>query len=94
MIKLVEIFTNGTHNGQGLTRYFLREIFVNPVNISYFIEDNNMKRKLVDGLVDLDIDTRQTFTKLSLRTGKEITIVGPPSTISERLGGSSNLLKG
>ena len=94
MIKLVEIYTNGTQNGQGLTRYFLREIFINPVNVSFFIEDNNMKRKLVDGLVDLDIDSRQTFTKLSLRTGKEVTIVGPPSTISEKLKKDNNLLKG
>lgn len=101
MIKLVEIVADESvswrsgEQSDGKVKYFLREIFVNPENVIYFVEDEIMKRKLTSGLLNLNIDSRQGFTKLSLRMGKDITIVGPPSTISEKLRtNKGNLLKG
>lgn len=101
MIKLVEIIADesvscrfgGQSNGK--IRYFLREIFVNPEDVTYFVEDEIMKRKLTSGLLNLDIDSRQGFTKLSLRVGKDIIIVGPPSAVLEKLRvNKNNILKG
>ena len=101
MIKLVEIIADESvpcHSGgqsDGKVKYFLREIFVNPEDVIYFVEDEIMKRKLTSGLLNLNIDSRQGFTRLSLRVGKDIVIVGPPSTILEKLRtNKSNILKG
>jgi hypothetical protein len=92
MIRFIEVLTDNSisrYSEEAKKRcHSLREIFVNPGNIVYFVEDTSMKHRLENDLLHLDIDKRQSFTRLFLKSGNvlsSMTVVGEPKTISEKL---------
>ena len=96
IIKLVELFETRQHNDR--TTYGLREVFVNPEQIACLREDVLSTRKLEAGLLPENLDKRQQFTKIHLNRGMsgiDITVVGDPSSIKEKLNlETRTLLKG
>jgi len=94
MIQLVEIVQTSVST----SRLSLREVWINPEYVVTIQPDSSMQRKLQEGLLPEDMDSRQTFTRIHLdrgQVGTSITVVGDPNTISEKLGVSRRqLLRG
>ena len=101
IIKLIEVFETKRHHHDGVKvapslTYSLREIFINPEHISCLREDTATARKHEAGLLPEDLDERQRFTKVHLNrglSGIDLTVVGDPNTIKEKLS-AKTLLKG
>ena len=80
--------------------YVLREVFVNPGHVVCLREDSFYKNLLSEGKLMNNLDHTQSFTKLYLNRGQagiEITVVGSPASIQEKLDLSlheKQLLKG
>lgn len=90
MIRLIEVIKE-------LSKYSLREIFINPERVISLREDNHMKQNLTEGRLPEGLVNQQSFTKLVLdkgTVGLEITVVGTPTLIESKLRGEKVLLNG
>ena len=101
LIKLVEVFKNGSYNdGNGLIkpRYSLRETYVNPDQVVCMREESDLSIEESESAVINEIDPRQEFTKIHInrgQTGLDITVVGSLNTVQEKMvGEQKELLKG
>ena len=102
VIKLTEVLkTNKFMSETGAPKggdYILREVFVNPEHVVCLREDNLYKKLLMEEHLIEGLDKNQSFTRIYLDRGQagiEITAVGHPSSIQEKLGlATKQLLKG
>ena len=100
LIKLVEVFKNGSYNEGGSIRprYSLRETYVNPDHIVCMREESELSINESEPAVINEIDSRQEFTKIHInrgQTGLDITVVGSLSVVQEKMiGNEKELLKG
>jgi hypothetical protein len=92
IIKVVEIYQEDYlsryDNSIPRKNYSLRETYINADQIIYFREDPLTAKKLKNGLLQLELDTRQQFTELCFNDGKtqrNITIVGKTKDLAARL---------
>ena len=95
LVKLVEIFKDGTYNDKGLIkpRYSLRETYVNPNHVVCLREESGLRHDLENTNLSEDLDQRQDFTKIFInrgQTGLDITVIGTLKTIQEKLNKRSN----
>ena len=78
--------------------YTLREVFVNAEHVVCLREDNIYKQLLIENRLVDGLDKDQTFTKIYLdrgHSGIELTVIGSPSSIQEKLGlATKQLLRG
>ena len=81
LIRLTRITKNNND-------FFLKEIFVNPSQISYLYEDDKMKKYLMEGMISFDLNRSTGFTKLKLENAgrsEEFTVVGDPHLIEQKI---------
>ena len=91
VVKLTEIYKINELMESGTTKasFSLRDIFVNPEHVVCLREDELHKGLLLEKRLLAGLDERQTFTKLYLNRGQsgiDLTVVGSPSVIQEKLG--------
>ena len=104
IVKLVEIYQEGgvssySDNSPPRQNYSLREIYINSEKVISFRDDPVTSKKLESGLLSLNLDKRQEFTKLQLISGnshRNLVVVGGPNSIAEKLNNwkRPQLLKG
>ena len=100
-IKLVEVCIADAYTtidrGGGLSKYTLREIYLNPEHIVALRPDFSMKRRLEEGRFAGELDERQEFTKVYVNRGQsgfDVTVVGNPDAVQEKLSSTKQLLRG
>ena len=100
MIRFVEIYQEGkycaTNVGIG-NSFSLREVYVNPEHVVCLREDDMARKYLNEGRMPEELDERQIFTKIHLNRGQsgiDITVVGDPNIIEEKLKSQRTLLRG
>jgi len=101
LVTLTEVISRNT-NQQGTSvatqTYTLREVTVNPQHVICLREDSSMAGRLTEGTLPPGLDNRQRFTRVILdrgQSGLELTVVGTPNQISEKLRVSTReLLRG
>tara|TARA_Y100000114_G_C11738276_1_gene317498 strand:+ start:1238 stop:1522 length:285 start_codon:yes stop_codon:yes gene_type:complete len=81
---------------KGKTDYYLSEVSINILQISYMSENTIFKQMLSEGSLNLDLNANASFTDLKLNTKQTITVVGTPSLIETKILLNSNkqLLRG
>ena len=84
VIKLVEVAKVGTDISTR-SEYTLREVFVNPEQVTMLREDVAMKSLLSEGRLPPALDGRVEFTRLFLNTGMDIFVVGAPHVVETKL---------
>ena len=84
VVKLVEVAKIGTDISTR-SEYTLREIFVNPDQVTMLREDVAMRSLLEEGRLPSEIDNRMEFTRLFLNTGMDIFVVGSPNVVENKL---------
>ena len=94
IIKLVEVTSDkgGTYLNQ---KYRLKEIFVNPKHIVALREDNDMRVNMNECTLPEGINPQMGFTRLYLDRGQhglDVTVVGNPDTVREKLNLSNKQL--
>tara|TARA_R110000824_G_scaffold216308_1_gene402957 strand:- start:65 stop:355 length:291 start_codon:yes stop_codon:yes gene_type:complete len=92
LVEVSEVFDVGT-----LEKYVLREIFVNPEHVICLRPDEKAKRRLLENKLPSELDRRQEFTCIQMNSGHSgfnITVVGNPSIVEEKLRYSRKLLRG
>tara|TARA_Y100000034_G_C6898979_1_gene415122 strand:- start:550 stop:858 length:309 start_codon:yes stop_codon:yes gene_type:complete len=101
VIQLTEVYKLNklTEDSNMRDEFSLRDIFVNPEHVVCLREDELYKNLLLENRLMGSLDMRQTFTKLYLNRGQsgiDLTVVGEPSAVQEKLGLGSNkkLLRG
>ena len=97
MVKLVEVRANNRYTGDSARLYTLREVYINPQHVVALREDHAAKKHLHEGKMPTDLDARQSFTKIHLNRGQngiDITVVGNPTTIENKLQADKELLLG
>ena len=90
MIRLVEVIKQ-------LNQYELREVFVNPTHVISLREDGQTKNLLSEGALPDGLDTRQSFTRLTLdkgTVGLELIVEGSPALVESKLKGNKMVLNG
>lgn len=90
LVKLVEIFKDGTYNDSGLIkpRYSLRETYVNPNHVVCLREEGGLQHDLQNTDLAKNLDPRQDFTRIYINRGQaglDITVVGTLKMIQEKL---------
>lgn len=91
LVTLTEVISKNTnHYGSSVANqtYTLREVTVNPSHVICLREDSSMSSRLTEGNLPDGLDTRQRFTKVILdrgQSGLELTVVGAPTQVSEKL---------
>tara|TARA_Y100000310_G_C20687031_1_gene819696 strand:+ start:2171 stop:2491 length:321 start_codon:yes stop_codon:yes gene_type:complete len=100
-VKLVEVCMADAYStidqGGGLSKYILREIYLNPEHIVALRPDFSMKRRLDEGRFIGELDERQEFTKIYVNRGQsgfDVTVVGTPDVVQEKLSSTKKLLRG
>lgn len=99
MVKFIEVKEANKFTGlQGTdTQYTLREIFINPEHVVCIREDESAKRQLSEGCMPSELDKRQDFTMIHLNRGQagiDVTVIGAPVAVEQKLKNSKQLLKG
>ena len=84
VVKLVEVAKIGTDISMR-SEYMLREVFVNPEQVTMLREDVAMKGLLSEGRLPSELDGRMEFTRLFLNTGMDIFVVGAPHVVESKL---------
>ena len=84
VVKLVEVAKIGTDISTR-SEYTLREVFVNPDQVTMLREDVAMRSLLEEGRLPSEIDNRMEFTRLFLNTGMDIFVVGSPNVVEAKL---------
>ena len=85
MIRLVQIVNR-------YTKYFLKDIYLNPKHIVYMSESLHEREKLLEGKMNLNIDKSARFTKIKINENSSITeivVVGEPSYVESKIFNSS-----
>ncbi len=92
MIKLIQIIKS-SHN-----EYRLANVYLNPKHIVFMSECHYHKAALMEGKMNLDLETSAAFTKIKINEMSEfseITVVGDPEFIRSKIQKNSrNLLRG
>ena len=95
VVKLVEV---SEILGVGsLKKYVLREIFVNPEHVICLRQDEKAKRSLLENNLPSELDRRKEFTCIQMNSGHSgfnITVVGNPSIVEEKLRHNRKVLRG
>ena len=91
--KFVEVVKVGS-DLNARSEYTLREVFVNPDQVTMLRENNFMKNLLSEGKLPSEIDGRMEFTSVHLNTGVNLNIIGSPSVIESKLRNNRQLLRG
>jgi hypothetical protein len=95
IIKLVEV---SEELGAGaLKKYVLREVFVNPEHVVCLRSDEGAKQRLLENKLPSELDRRQEFTRIQMSSGHggfNITVVGNPSIVEEKLRHTRKVLRG
>ena len=101
IIKLTEVIKTSKFTGEGTLRepYILRQVYINPQHVVCLREDEHYKQLLAEGRLIEGLDETQSFTKIYLNRGQagiDLTVIGPPTSIQEKLGLKSEkqLLRG
>jgi len=84
VVKLVEVAKIGTDINTR-SEYTLREVFINPEQITMLREDVVMKTLLGEGRLPSELDGRMEFTRVFLNTGMDIFVVGAPHVVETKL---------
>jgi hypothetical protein len=96
MIKLVEVCE--ILNTNSTKQYILREVYVNPKHVVSLREEVGYQKKLHEGLLPENLDSRQQFTRVTLdkgQSGLEVVVIGAPHLVDNKLnGGEKRVLKG
>jgi hypothetical protein len=99
-IKLTEVVAQRSLANEGTVSsretYTLREVYINPEHVVCMRADKLMKRHLTENLLPDDLDQRQEFTKIYINrghTGLDITVVGAPSMIQNKIFESAKKIK-
>ena len=95
VIKLVEV--SEALDVGSLKKYILRESFVNPEHVICLRPDEKAKRRLLENKLPSELDQRQEFTCIQMNSGHNgfnITVVGDPSIVEEKLRRSRKVLRG
>jgi hypothetical protein len=95
MIKLIEICESLRAANASQKSYTLREIYVNPKHVISLREETAYKQKLVEGVLPGDLDSRQSFTRVTLdkgHSGLDVVVVGSPGIIESKLNGNKKEL--
>lgn len=90
LIKLNERQSNGELS------YYLSEVSINIMQITYISENHRYKRMLSEGKLNLDLNMGVHFTDLKLSANQVLTVIGSPSVIETKILSTTNkqLLKG
>jgi hypothetical protein len=91
--KFVEVVKIGS-DLNARSEYTLREVFINPDQVTMLRENNFMKNLLSEGKLPSEIDGRMEFTSVHLNTGVNLNIIGSPSVIETKLRNNKQLLRG
>jgi len=94
-IKFIEVFGHG--HGSASKNYSLRTVYVNPNHVVCLREDSDTSRLLSEGRLPDELDSRQTFTCMSINKGthgQDIIIIGPVEEIQKKLQSHRQLLRG
>ena len=94
MIKLVQIYEHARASTNTDRKFSLNEVYINPSHVTYVKEDPYTKRLLSQNILPEGLDKRQEFSKIYINHGDrgvELTIVGEPTSIIEKLGKKSIL---
>ena len=100
MIRFVEIYQEGRYCATQTeigSSFSLREVYVNPEHVVCLREDGAAKKYLNEGRLPDELDDRQIFTKIHLNRGQsgiDITVVGDPNIVEEKLKSQKTLLRG
>lgn len=98
-VKLTEVFKQNQYTSN-LNEYKIRPVYVNPDFVVCLREDEQTLGILQEdlGVFPSGFDTRHQFTKVKINGGQgsfEITVVGDPDTVGEKLSASkTSLLRG
>ena len=95
VVKLVEV--SEVNNFGSDKSYVLKEVFVNPEHVICLRHDESVQRKLQENKLPPELDGRQEFTRIQMNsghTGFNITVVGTPSSIEEKLRSTKQVLRG
>ena len=84
IVKLVEVAKIGT-DISSRSEYVLREVFVNPDQVTMLREGAAMKGLLSEGRLPDELDNRMEFTRMFLNTGMDIFVVGAPHVVESKL---------
>ena len=82
MVKLTQIVKDSANT------YTLTSIYVNPKHIVFLSEDRSLKRRLVEGQINLGLDKNITFTRVKINESahfSEIVVVGTPEMIESKI---------
>ena len=91
MIKLVEIYEDRTQTNLKMSNkslFSLRETYINPDHILYLRENTDIKRRLVESNLSVDLDVRQDVTTVHLNKGNAgltINVIGSLQQIEEKV---------
>ena len=98
-VKLTELFKQNRFTSSD-NSYNMRPVYVNPDFVVCLREDIQTLRMLQEGNSSLPegLDSRHEYTKLHINSGNssfDITVVGSPDMVEEKLAAKNNsLLKG
>lgn len=90
--KLVEVVKVG-NSLSARSEYTLKEVFVNPDQVTLLRENTFMRGLLPEGKLPPELDDRVDFTNVHLNTGENLIVVGSLSVVESKLR-SKQLLKG
>ena len=94
IVRLVEIFETTGRSNKAQSLYSLREVYINPDHIVCMREDVKTKNKLISGVLPLDLNPDQEFTKIFINRGSwgsDLVVIGTPEAIQEKLKGKKIL---
>jgi hypothetical protein len=95
MIKLIEVCESLRATNGSQKSYALREIYVNPKHVVSLREETSYKQKLAEGQLPNELDSRQSFTRVTLdkgNSGLDVVVVGPPGIVESKLNGDKREL--
>ena len=95
VVKLVEI-SESNQVGE-IKTYILKEVFINPEHVICLRPDEVVKRRLHENKLPPQLDKRQEFTRIQMNSGHSgfnITVVGAPSSVEEKLRHTKQVFRG
>ena len=92
-VKLIKL---NERQSSGEITYYLSEVSINVMQITYISENHQYKKMLSEGKLNLDLNLGVQFTDLKLNANQTITVIGRPSMIETKILSNTNkqLLKG
>jgi hypothetical protein len=92
-VRLIKV---NERQSNGELSYYLSEVSINIMQITYISENHRYKRMLSEGKLNLDLNMGVHFTDLKLSANQVLTVIGSPSVIETKILSTTNkqLLKG